>query len=51
MPLIAYGPTNSFLFGIYGMSLRYLGKNESDENKKELSLKNIFIAGSIGISY
>ena len=44
MPFISYGPVNSFLFGIYGNSLRFLNKNNSES---EPQLKSCFIAGTI----
>jgi hypothetical protein len=46
MPFLAYGPYNSFLFGTYGNSLKFL-EGESHV-KQDAELKNVFIAGTIG---
>jgi hypothetical protein len=51
LPFLAYGPYNSFLFGVYGNSLKFLeGESETGE-RKEVSLKNVFFAGTIGKLY
>ncbi|CAC5396190.1 SLC25A45_47 [Mytilus coruscus] len=44
-PLFSYGITNSIFFGVYGNSLKWLDRHES--NKKS-SYLNIYLAGCIG---
>lgn len=44
-PLFSYGVVNSIFFGVYGNSLKWLDRHES--NKKS-SYLNIYLAGCIG---
>jgi hypothetical protein len=43
LPFISYGPLNSLLFGVYGVSLNLLEKD--GRNREEASLQNVFCAG------
>lgn len=42
LPFVSYGPLNSLLFGVYGLSLK------SIDPAREPSLKSVFLAGTIG---